>query len=521
MSRGHCIDLSASLQQRQQVSAEVCIVGAGAAGLYLASQLSRSGRSVALLEAGPVGNVDTSAVGFEPVFTASPYRGATIGRFFGLGGSTAQWGGVLVPHSELDLRPCTATQNGWSHIVQTVHAKTPIVLQNLGYRSRSAFEEAPSHIPEQARTELESSGLYMRTALHMPFRRKNFVDLLDHLPLGSPKPRIFFNAVARNWFLTGNGSEASIARVAAVSRNRNELLVDADNFVIAAGAIESARILLEIDRSGAQPVVRQGAATGCYLTDHLSVPIAEVAADSLNRAADLFAPRFAGAWMRTIRFIENNVSADTPRAFAHFVFPNESPGFKLARKVFRAVQARRVPSVGMIEAISAAGDLVRLTYDRYARSVLHVPVGITSRLQLDMEQEPVRGQGVRLTERKDAYGRPGISINWNVSTNDLVRLKATARRFLRKWPGRESGLPQLHACAIDGEDAKPHDAYHPAGTCRMGDDREAVVDYDLKVWGVRNLWISSTGVLPSAGTANPTFTMLCLTHRLSERLNGN
>jgi choline dehydrogenase-like flavoprotein len=52
----------------------------------------------------------------------------------------------------------------------------------------------------------------------------------------------------------------------------------------------------------------------------------------------------------------------------------------------------------------------------------------------------------------------------------------------------------------------------------MGDDAEAVVDHNLKVWGVENLWVISTGVLPSAGTANPTFTMLCLTHALAEHL---
>jgi choline dehydrogenase-like flavoprotein len=46
-----------------------------------------------------------------------------------------------------------------------------------------------------------------------------------------------------------------------------------------------------------------------------------------------------------------------------------------------------------------------------------------------------------------------------------------------------------------------------------------VVDFDLKVHGVDNLWVLSTGVLPSAGTANPTFSMLCLGNRLAEQLD--
>lgn len=68
------------------------------------------------------------------------------------------------------------------------------------------------------------------------------------------------------------------------------------------------------------------------------------------------------------------------------------------------------------------------------------------------------------------------------------------------------------------DEVKPHDAYHPVGTCRMGEDGEAVVGRDLKVRGFANLWVASTGVLPSAGTANPTFTMLCLTQQLAEEL---
>ena len=52
----------------------------------------------------------------------------------------------------------------------------------------------------------------------------------------------------------------------------------------------------------------------------------------------------------------------------------------------------------------------------------------------------------------------------------------------------------------------------------MGKEKESVVDENLKVYGTKNLWVVSTGVLPSAGTANPTFTMLCLADRLVEQI---
>jgi choline dehydrogenase-like flavoprotein len=57
----------------------------------------------------------------------------------------------------------------------------------------------------------------------------------------------------------------------------------------------------------------------------------------------------------------------------------------------------------------------------------------------------------------------------------------------------------------------------------MGSGSEATVDFDLRVNGTANLYVLSTGVLPGAGTANPTFSMFCLGDRLAETLarSGN
>ena len=52
----------------------------------------------------------------------------------------------------------------------------------------------------------------------------------------------------------------------------------------------------------------------------------------------------------------------------------------------------------------------------------------------------------------------------------------------------------------------------------MGRDAGAVVDPELRVHGTANLWVVSTAVFPTAGTANPTFSMLCLAAALADRL---
>lgn len=519
MRNSSWIDLAAAGPLRQRVNADVCVVGAGAAGIYLSMQLAKRGCSVVLIEAGPARCADASTTGFDALCEDAPYPGATVGRYFGIGGTTSRWGGVLVPHTAHDLREGDAAADAWTHIVNTVADAAADVLGELGYLSGWDFESFAEQRLGEAGATLRACGINVQAALALPFRRKNFVGLLGNAKSAQGQPRVFFNAVAKGWDLDrGQRGGARVKKAIAVSRNGNELEVTAAKFVVAVGAIESARVLFEIDGAGSQPVLRRTAATGCYLSDHLSVPIADVEPEGRAEAAATFAPRFAGGWMRGFRLLDGRSAAGSNRAFAHFIFLNLGRGFDLAKEVLGAMQRRRIPAIRAELAIGGTAEVLRLAYERAVHSKLHVPAGTAAHLQLDMEQTALRENRVRLADRSDGFGRRLVSIRWRISDLDMERMTAAARRFLSVWPGGRSGLPRLRARSIGAEGTKPHDAYHPVGTCRMGENSEAVVDHDLKVWGMENLWVASTGVLPSAGTANPSFTMLCLTHRLAGHL---
>ena len=62
---------------------------------------------------------------------------------------------------------------------------------------------------------------------------------------------------------------------------------------------------------------------------------------------------------------------------------------------------------------------------------------------------------------------------------------------------------------------------HHMGTTRMSSDpKKGVVNEDLRVHGVENLFIGGSSVFPTGGSAHPTFTILALTLRLVEKLKG-
>ena len=401
--------------------------------------------------------------------------------------------------------------------MQTVSDNSLSVLNKLGWHNGDDFSVfACQHLNGFADT-LNVAGFDVAAGLFLPFRKKNFVCLLRRKPRDGFRLRVFYNAVVTGWRTTENAEVAQVKQVLAVSLNGNRLAVTAQRFVVAAGAIESARILLELDRSSSRPMIRESSATGCYLADHLSIAIADVASGSIKTTISLFAPRFSKGWMRSFRFLEWNPPADAPRAFSHFIFDNQNPGFALAKEALGALQGRRWPNLSTADVVSGIGGLVRLGYHRYAHDALYIPPNTQAHLQLDIEQTPVRENCVKLGDEVDQYGRPIARIHWRVNERDVENIRLTARRLLGKWTETNASLPELLPRFNGCDTRKPHDAYHPVGTCRMGVDREAVVDENLRVWGLKNLWVVSTGVLPSAGTANPTFTMLCLAERLAEQ----
>ncbi len=513
------VDLRQSDQAAFSVRCDVCVIGGGAAGLYLVNRLAAQGVDVVLVEAGGQTCEGVEEIGFDPTFAVDEYRGATLGRAFGLGGSTLRWGGLLIPHSEHDV-PCDAERHSdvWSHVVQTVRDRSRDVLGVLGYPGSPGFESfAVEELGESARM-LQRGGLDAAASLFLPVRRKNLGFLLRACAKRA-RVRVFVRAVAKSWSFSPMGGDARTSRLTAVSETGNRLEVTAREYVIAAGAVESARMLLELEAvsSGILPA---DAAVGHYLGDHLSVSIADVAPASRDLAARLFAPRFAGPWMRTIRFVPRELGNGAPRCFGHFIFENESDGFLLAKETLSAIQAKRLPSLTASGVMSGLGGLGALAYARFFRHALYIPPGSKSHLQVDVEQVPSRENRVALGDDSDRYGRRTARIHWRIGQADFENLGNVASTFLRSWHEGGRQLPVLAPRTLEFAVNKPHDAYHPCGTCRMGNDGEAVVDTTLRVRGTANMWLVSTGNLPSAGTANPTFSMLCLADSLAHRLTN-
>jgi choline dehydrogenase-like flavoprotein len=124
------------------------------------------------------------------------------------------------------------------------------------------------------------------------------------------------------------------------------------------------------------------------------------------------------------------------------------------------------------------------------------------------ETEPRPQNTVTLADEVDQYGLRIPKVTFSYSDNDR-RLMKHAMAFLGQM---------LEAAG--GRDLWTNpDTSHLMGTCRMGLDREtSVVDPDGRSWDIPNLWICDGSLFVTAGGVNPSLTIQALALRIADRI---
>ncbi|HWF82612.1 MAG TPA: GMC family oxidoreductase [Streptosporangiaceae bacterium] len=119
---------------------------------------------------------------------------------------------------------------------------------------------------------------------------------------------------------------------------------------------------------------------------------------------------------------------------------------------------------------------------------------------------------------RDRYGQPATCLDWRVTGQDLATIATTLRLIGAEFAARQLGT--LHVrLDLDSPPAGLRGGRHHMGTTRMASDRaRGVVDADGRVHGLANLYVTGSSVFPTGGFANPTLTIIALALRLGAHL---
>src|SRR5260370_19442965 len=98
-------DLAGIPASFQETATDVLVIGAGIAGLLVATRLARAGRRVLVAESGGLKQIDETHPLNEVEQLGDIYSGVDHGRFRCLGGTSTRWGGAMLPFHPADLAP--------------------------------------------------------------------------------------------------------------------------------------------------------------------------------------------------------------------------------------------------------------------------------------------------------------------------------------------------------------------------------------------------------------------------------
>lgn len=500
-----------ALRPGTRLEADVCIVGAGPAGLALAGALAGSGLRVCVLESG--GRAPrVAAQALCEAEAAAGYGDLRAMRHRQIGGTAHLWNTQARGKTWAKYAPLEAVD---------FEARAPLALPGWPFGRE---ELVPSYERAQALCGLggfdygpgpsASAGcapLPLRGALESGVYQLGasdaFVARAAARVAGAPDVELVAGATA-----CGLEAAPAGARVASVQARRLDgapLAVRARRVVLAAGAIENARLLLLAEgarpRAGFDPYGQAGRGFMEHPRDaSLRLRPARAGLFAEARFYDLHE---AGGALRIGRLA---LRADALRAEG---LPNASvsllvPG-RGVRGRLRALlaRARLAPGDGAGVPTSPLGWSARAA-EGARFDAFH--------LLLHLEQLPHPENRVALGTSRDALGVPRVRVAWRWREEEEARLERV--RALVAGALRESGLGEVSRTRAGPPDPRAH---HHAGTTRMSaDPRDGVVDAQGRVHGVENLYVAGASVFPTAGFANPTLTIVALALRLAQHLRG-
>lgn len=493
-----------TLEPGARLSADVCIIGAGPAGTTLAHELMGFQGSVLLLDSGGLEADGELQALNEGAVVGSPYQGLRATRHRQVGGTAHLWntsingipGAKYAPLDQMDFERSDFPLSGWPFDRATLdpyyrRAHRVCGLGDFDYDSaRWATAERPC-LPAPDATA--TTGVYHVGPAH------SFTVTHPAEIRASENIRLVHRATCCALLTDG---ARRVTGVVAKSDAAKTFRVDARTFVLAAGAVENARLLLASgDR--AEALVNQHGWVGRCFMEHprdYALRLVPRSSDVFREIAfyDLHRPRdeswilgrlaLGESSMRSLGFPNASVSL-LPR-------PRRRPWAEAIGRVLPRL--RRSATVGY--GWSSRKDV--------AEQCDHVQVVI------NLEQRPHPDNRIVLSSARDVFGvsRPELRLQWREEEQSaLHRLRA----FLAD---RLSSLG-LGTVQISNEMLPDLSAHHHAGTTRISaDPRWGVVDGDCLVHGTDNLYVTGSSVFPTAGFANPTLTIVALAIRLADHL---
>jgi choline dehydrogenase-like flavoprotein len=509
-----------TIPQGSELATDLCVVGAGPAGITLALELAGAGREVLLLESGGHGlepGAQELNVGYTEGLPALPL---TATRFRALGGSTLRWEGRCLTLDPIDFEERREiADSGW-----------PISWDEMA----SCYERAwslcrlrrdPAWSRSRARGLAEALGLD-RDLVDLRWaqtRRLRWGTAYRRRLAAEPRLAVLLNATVLD--LGGLNAGGRLGTIRCGTLEGSRFAVRARTYVLAGGGVENPRLLMTASgrRLGGELV-------GRYYADHPHVSTIRIERPG-RRLLAAAGFHYSRPGHGILTFGETTLRTEGLLQCGGYLWPRwpymESPLYEsrsvaAARELLHVVRAR-VPAAPVRRLLAqAARGLPGLAAATLTRTRQHLSSPPWADVRIALELEPSAENRVELGDERDAFGTPRPVIHWAAGDKErrsLARFQQLVRSEIERCGEGETSA--IYAEGTDDWIEGMHNGKHPMGGTRMHDDpRRGVVDRNSRVHGTENLFVAGSSVFPTYSFANPTVTIVALAVRLADHLKS-
>lgn len=537
-----------TIPENTLIETDVCIIGAGAAGITIAREFVNQPHQVCLLESGGLNYEENTQSLAQGENVGVPYFPIKETRARQLGGSTNLWGGWSRPLDEIDFAHRSwMPYSGWPFAKAELdpyyqRAQNFCGLGPFEY-DFSDWEEALNQIQRQ---QFSFAGEDILTYLwqiippsHLRFGQAYKADLAQAQNINA-----IIHANVLN--IETNDTAKTVKRLRVATLDGKQFWVQAKVFILAVGGIENPRLLLNSREVQSNGLGNQNDLVGRFFMEHPYLVSGKVL---LSNSAPLYTQKnlqidevFMGTalgisaaaqereqtlnfatrllpipeeWVDAINRLKCKVQHLIGSEPAQSVYHKSFPSLHEGRRDYGEAPIGE-------DVLKVATNLDRVGARVYAKLFSKKFYSRQSNfcsMHLIGEQAPNPDSRITLGSERDRFGLNQVKLDWRLSSIDKYTIVRSQELIAEAFERSGAGKYQIELTDDDTTWQSVIGSYHHIGTTRMSSNpQQGVVNEQCQVHGINNLYVTGSSVFPTSGLSNPTLTIIALAIRLADHI---
>jgi len=449
----------------------VAIFGSGPAGITTALELEKKNIKCLIIEAGDENYSKTSQEFYKSKIIGDQITELSSSRLRQFGGTSGHWGGWSKPMEKYNLE-----------------------LWPLKDNDLDLYSKRTSEILDVNQQFRKSSLNEFFNLIEFQYSKVKFADKFSNHIKNSNNILLVLNTQLSHFVGYNNNTEYAVCISKHIEKE-----VRTKYFILACGGIENSRLLLWT-RNKNQEFIDNDLPIGKYWMNHpwILSGVGVINKKKLKKKLENNFLEYDGV----LHFAAKKELIIKKKILSAAIYMNAKEDTKIYKEIVKDILCV-APEYGK--------KIARMVFKKDLKC---------GNIFMQLEENSTENNKIVLDDEKDKFGIPMAKLFYKKSKYSLK----TAKLFLEEFGNlcRKDDLGRIaikdNIYNLEGFDSLG--AYHHLGGTRMGINQfDSVVNKDLKVHGINNLYVSGSSNFVTGGYTNPTFTIIQFAIRLADKIN--